>query len=1054
MATAINSRVLRAISLRTTLSKKLIYLTSFVLVLSLAGKGWSYAWNPNPADGAIHENTWVSLVWQSGDHAVSFDIYVGENYDNVKDGTGDTFRGNESPTFFVVGFPGFTYPDGLVPGTTYYWRIDEVNDLHPDSPWIGDVWSFTVPPMTAYAPEPADGAEFVDPNVILSWQPGFGAISHTVYFSDIFDYVNYASGGIPQETATYTPDLLESEKTYFWRIDEFDGITTHKGDVWSFTVGAGIPPDMEGRIIYVDDDANGANDGSSWTDAYTFLQNALRDARSVQKPVEIRVAQGIYKPDQGGNRGATFQLINGVAIKGSYAGFGEPEPNARDIDQYKTILSGDLNGDDIQYFMNNLENSYHVVVGSGTDETAVLDGFTITAGNAPLHSSTRGGGGMRNEYGNPKLVNCTFSRNTTYRNDGAGMYNVDSSPTMINCNFMGNMTEKFGGGMYNERSNPRLVECTFSYNDSERGGGMYNADSSPIMNNCTFIGNVVGRNGGGMYNEQSSPKLIECTFIYNLSAEVGGGIGNKESNPTLSDCKFFGNSATLAGGGMRNSKSTPTLTGCIFLENRASSGGGISDSLSNSKIASCTFVNNIVRSRGGGINNSNSNSTLTNCRITGNVAGVVDGTWGSGGGLFNSQGSNLTLTNCIITSNHSTSGGGGIYNERESGLTLVNCRINGNTTAEDTIGYGGGGGIYHRGASLLLINCIITGNSAMDGNGGGLLCGESRWISEVALLNCTFVGNSGQNGDSISCISPVQDLPTMLQLTNCILWNSIDEIRDNDDSTITITYSNVYGGWPGEGNIDTNPLFLDADGADNILGTEDDDLRLSPGSLCIDAGDNSSIQQSIVTDLDENPRIVNETVDIGAYEFRLPPTSEFDYVGQVTTSEDDGYAFKDTFQNLDTDFLRVGSSSFAKPPYYMSGMVFRNVAIPRGAVIFSARLKICAHTDQLTDITFGKIEAESADNVTSFGISRHIASLPRTSTSVHWDLIEPWSPDTWYESPDIADVIQEVIDRDGWSENNSLAIIYSSRSEDGYRNFSSYDRGSDYAPKLEITYIP
>ena len=269
-----------------------------------------------------------------------------------------------------------------------------------------------------------------------------------------------------------------------------------------------------------------------------------------------------------------------------------------------------------------------------------------------------------------------------------------------------------------------------------------------------------------------------------------------------------------------------------------------------------------------------------------------------------------------------------------------------------------------------------------------------------------------------------------------------------------MTYSNVYGGWPGEGNIDTNPLFVDTDGEDNIFGTEDDDLRLLQNSLCIDAGDNSAITQSVVTDLGGNPRIVNETVDMGAYEFRLPPTSELVYTGQVTASEDDGYAFKDIFQNLDMDFLRVGSSSFAKPPYYVSGMVFRNVEIPRGAIIISARLKISAYNDQFTDITFGKIEAESTDNAASFGISRHIASLPRTSASVNWDIIEHWSPDTWYESPDIADVIQEVIDRDGWSANNSLTIICSSRSEGGYRNFSSYDRGSDFAPRLEIKYIP
>jgi hypothetical protein len=1072
MATATNLRILRTISSGMTLYRKLRYLTSFVLLLSLAGKGWSYAWDPDPADGAIYEDTWVSLVWQAGDHAVSFDIYFGENYDDVRDGTGDAFQANESSTFFVVGFPGFAYPDGLVPGTTYYWRIDEVNDLHPDSPWIGDVWSFMVPPMTAYAPEPADGAEFVDPNVTLSWQPGLRAVSHTVYFSAILDYVNYATGGISQETATYTPDLLELGETYYWRIDEFDGITTHKGDVWRFTVGAGAPTETGGRIIYVDDDANGVNDGSNWADAYIFLQDALTAARTIQKPVEIRVAQGIYKPDQEviqrhGDRSAAFQLINGVAIKGGYAGLGEPEPDARDVDLYKTILSGDLNGDDELYFINNLENSYHVVVGSGTDETAVLDGFTITAGNADLILGSQGGGGMRNEYCSPKLANLTFSSNTTQPrwggSGGGGMYNADSSPIMNNCDFTENITNASGGGMYNERSNPRLVGCTFSYNYSEGGGGMYNLDSSPVLDNCAFIGNVVDRSGGGILNERSSPRLNECTFIYNWS-EAGAGISNYvDSSPTLNNCKFSGNLAILIGGGVQITKSSATLTDCIFLENTASSGGGIVNGSSDSEIVSCTFVNNRVRSNGGGIASSGSDSklVLTNCIITNNVAGVVDGTWGAGGGLFNSDGSNLKLTNCIITSNHSTGSGGGFSNERDAALILINCIIGSNKAAIDDALYIGGGGIYNiNGESISLINCLITGNTAKNGSGGGFYNSNWNWtnwstLTNCTLMNCTFVGNSAENGDSIACDSRKQEIPGTLQLTNCILWNSSDEIWNNDNSTITVTFSDVYGGWPGEGNIDTNPLFVDADGEDNIFGTDDDDLRLSPDSLCIDTGDNSAIPQSIVADLDGNPRIVNETVDMGAYEFRLPPTSELHYLGQVTASGDDGYAFKETFQNLDTDFLKIGSSPFAKPPYYyVSGMVFRNVDIPRGAEITSARLKICAYTYQLTDITFGKIEAESADNAAAFGISRNIAALPTTSTSVQWNIIELWAADTWYESPDIADVIQEVIDRDGWSANNSLAIIYSGRSEGGYRNFSSYDRGSDYAPKLEITYIP
>jgi len=150
------------------------------------------------------------------------------------------------------------------------------------------------------------------------------------------------------------------------------------------------------KTIYVDDDAAGANDGSSWENAYFYFQDALADANSTEKPVEIRVAQGIYKPDQGanqtpGDRIATFQLINAVTLKGGYVGFDEPDPNERNVDVYETILSGDLNSDDREvvnpydlswWESNRTENSYHVVTGSCTDGTAVLDGFNIMSGTA------------------------------------------------------------------------------------------------------------------------------------------------------------------------------------------------------------------------------------------------------------------------------------------------------------------------------------------------------------------------------------------------------------------------------------------------------------------------------------------------------------------------------------------------------------------------------------------------------------------------------------------------------------------------------------------------
>jgi len=215
-----------------------------------AGKVWPFAFSPTPADGALNMDTWVSLSWTPGGFAVSHDVYLGENFDDVNAGAEGTFQGNQAGTDFIVGFPGFLYPDGLVPGTTYYWRVDEVNEVEPNSPWKGKVWSFGIPPKTAYFPDPADGAESVDVNVKLSWTPGFGAILHYSYFGDNFDEVSNAAGALPLGEATYDPGQLELAKTYYWRIDEFDIIETHKGDVWSFTTegAVGSPSPAKGAV--------------------------------------------------------------------------------------------------------------------------------------------------------------------------------------------------------------------------------------------------------------------------------------------------------------------------------------------------------------------------------------------------------------------------------------------------------------------------------------------------------------------------------------------------------------------------------------------------------------------------------------------------------------------------------------------------------------------------------------------------------------------------------------------------------------------------------------
>ncbi|MCP4255908.1 MAG: hypothetical protein GY774_00100 [Planctomycetes bacterium] len=203
---------------------------------------------PDPADGSFHHDTWATVTWTAGYMAASHDVYFSDNLADVQARGADAFIGNQTLTNFVVGFPGFPFPDGLVPGTTYYWAIDEIE---ADGTKVeGNIWSFQVPPKTAYNPDPVDGAEAVDPNVTLTWEKGFGALLNYVYFGDDFDTVSNAAGAMPWGAPNFKPGPLELGKVFYWRIDAFHGAETLKGDVWSFsTPGAvGTPEPANGAV--------------------------------------------------------------------------------------------------------------------------------------------------------------------------------------------------------------------------------------------------------------------------------------------------------------------------------------------------------------------------------------------------------------------------------------------------------------------------------------------------------------------------------------------------------------------------------------------------------------------------------------------------------------------------------------------------------------------------------------------------------------------------------------------------------------------------------------
>jgi predicted outer membrane repeat protein len=317
---------------------------------------------------------------------------------------------------------------------------------------------------------------------------------------------------------------------------------------------------------------DGLSSGSclSWANACT-LQHALEVAVSGD---HIWVKKGVYYP--GVNRADTFTLKNGVALYGGFAGT-ETMRDQRNWQTYLTILSGDIDHNDTDTNSNGIiepwlgdsingNNAYHVVTGGGTNSSAVLDGFVITAGQA---------------NGSPWPKNI-----------GGGMYNFSSSPTLTNVTFSGN-SAGFGGGMGNESSSPTLTNVTFNGNSASYGGGMENYFSSnPRLTNVTFSGNSAGSAGGGMDNERSSPTLTNVTFSGN-TANFGGGMENyNSSNLTLTNVTFSGNSAAVYGGGMYNDSSSPTLTNVIMWGNTATNDGqGIYNIASNPTISYSNIQN-------------------------------------------------------------------------------------------------------------------------------------------------------------------------------------------------------------------------------------------------------------------------------------------------------------------------------------------------------------------------------------------------------------------------------------------------------------------------------
>ncbi|WP_345030454.1 choice-of-anchor Q domain-containing protein [Ravibacter arvi] len=319
-------------------------------------------------------------------------------------------------------------------------------------------------------------------------------------------------------------------------------------------VPTGVTPDADG-IVYVDNAIAMPGNGSSWTRARKFLSEVIAAAETNTAIKEIRVARGTYYPtgaQNGDDRNATFAILRGgVKLYGGYPSGG----GARDYVANPTILSGDINvaGD-------SLDNSLHVMVIVGIPagaDSVVIDGFTITGGQADLPGQSRMYNGI-NVYGE----------------FGGGVLRIDASGKTVirNSTLTRNHARSKGGGIYCLRAPVILDNVVVSQNWGYRGGGIYNAFSATRVSHARIEGNGAN-NGGGMYNEVNSSVVVINTTISGNTSYSGGGLYNLDCFPEFFNVVISGNTGR-DGAGMYCHSASPTFTNVTISGNRAEQAGG------------------------------------------------------------------------------------------------------------------------------------------------------------------------------------------------------------------------------------------------------------------------------------------------------------------------------------------------------------------------------------------------------------------------------------------------------------------------------------------------
>ena len=562
---------------------------------------------------------------------------------------------------------------------------------------------------------------------------------------------------------------------------------------------------ISNTVYYVKHDAAGANDGTSWTDAYTDLQRALAVAVHGD---EIWVARGVYVP--GKNIHRTFTLTQGVAIYGGFAGEPGSEEDwaTRDYETYVTVLSGDVDRDDVTdangvvtdttYIRS--DNSIRVVTSMDVTATATLDGLTITAGTSHRYFF------------------------------GGGMENINGSPTLANLSFVGNR----GEALLNEEGSPAITSVAFIGNSSPGRGAFANSGGDPTLNQVTFDHNI----GGAMVNKQGNPTLNTVAFIGN-GASVGGGLLNVDGSPTLVNVIFSENRADDGGGGggggMLSHGGNPVLRNVEFSGNHAWTGGGMEILAGNPILIDVRFTDNHSSSSGGGLWVYDGNPIILDSVFSDNWAG-------DGGGMGVVRG-NVTVKRTQFLTNTAHGTGGGMYSQNN--VQLFDVIFADNAALR-------GGAIHVTAGRARLANVLFVGNTAGE-TGGAAHIGDfmAEWATGISdLTNVVMYGNTaGEEGGGVFSDRG------FAQIENSIVWNNSPMGLSGD---VRVSHSNIQGGRSGVGNLDVDPLFVDAGNRD---------FHLQAASPLIDTGNNSLVPASVTLDLDGNPRIMGGDVDLGPFEF-------------------------------------------------------------------------------------------------------------------------------------------------------------------------------------------